>query len=114
MKRILMSEKRFTQILLAVWCFSFGILFTLAMGGNDIHYDVTEIIYTHPANSNNVHQNYSNDMVRNAIDYSSRYVTDEALFKSEQYPGWILWKDYESRVTNASYTFWILSYSFGI
>ena len=116
MKRVSISEKRFKQILLGTWCFSIGIIFAVASGNLNptINYEFTEITYISPSVTDNVTNDYSNGMVRDAINFSNRYVCDEPLFKSEQYPGWLLWKDYEDRVTDASYNYWIISYSFGI
>ena len=115
MKRIQISEHRFKQILLGVWCFSFGILFAVCIGMANIEpNEIINITYNPPSVTDNVTSDYSNGMVRDAIDWSCRYVCNEPLFESEQYPGWLLWKDYESRAVNASYNFWIISYSFGI
>jgi len=60
-------------------------------------------------------QNYTNDEVREGINYSVRYVCNEPLFKSEQYYTWVVWQDYLERTNRMDdYNYWIMSYAFNI
>ena len=116
MKRIPMSEKRFVQIILGAWCFSFGIMFAIFVGVTNTSIDVehVEYVYNLPINVSSSYENYSNSMVRDAINYSICYVCNESRFENEQYHSWLLWKEYKSRVVDADFNYWIISYSFGI
>lgn len=67
-----------------------------------------------PVRKSGRYENYSNDDVRKAICYASRYTNDEDLFRFEHPTVYVLWKDYQSRVVNASYCYWVISYAFNI
>ena len=95
-----------------VFCVLIGLTFGLVFNTDLSTYEV--IYFERPIYKTDPVQNYSNNEVRTAITYSIRYVCNEYLFKDEHYPDWLLWKDYESRVTNASYNYWIMCYAFNI
>ena len=57
---------------------------------------------------------YTNDEVRQGIKYAARYGDNSSALNHDHPDVFYMWKDYESRVMNASYLFWVVSYAFNI
>ena len=99
------KEKRYIICILLLLLVSTYLLFT----------EQTTIQYfSRPVYKTDPFQNYTNDEVRTAINYSVTYLDNPNLLQVGDYPAWIQWKDYESRVTDASYSYWVVCYAFNI
>ena len=57
---------------------------------------------------------YTNLEVRQGIKYTARYGDSPSALNHDHYSVFCMWEDYESRVMNASYLFWVVSYAFNI
>ena len=58
--------------------------------------------------------NYTNSEIRQAICYIARYGDNPSALSHDHYDAFYMWKDYERRVVNASYLYWVVSYAFNI
>jgi len=80
----------------------------------DRHIRIQYIIKKSPNNKLTPFENYTNEEVRDGINWSYQYVCNPDKLEQDCPVAFMAWRDYESRVENANYNYWIISYAFGI